>query len=115
MAYIVDLTLIMQNIFWLAEGKHPTSRRMIKLAFNAYYDSPAKADVHEAIVEHVKKSNSYAPGARDLTLDKLVKIIVNYNIDSTEMWKLREDIPSFDAPGPDEPWETKPKSQSFRR
>lgn len=105
MAYIIDLTLVMQNIFWLAEGKHPTSRRMIKLAFKAYYESTVRANVHDSIAEYVKQANIYTPGARDLTLDKLVEIINRYKIDSTEMWGLRGDIPSFDASGPDELWE----------
>lgn len=104
MAYIVDLTLVMQNIFWLAEGKHPASRRLIKLAFRAYEESLTGLKVHNTIASYVKEAKIFVPGGRDLTLEKIVEIINRYKIDSAEMWSLKGKIPPFDASGSDEPW-----------
>lgn len=105
MAYIIDLTLVMQNVFWLAEGRHPASRRLVKLAFRGYAESTIKVDVHRAISNYIKQTKPYAPGGPDVTLEEIVKIIKRYQIDSTEMWKLKSKIPPFDPSGEDEPWD----------
>lgn len=105
MAYIIDLTLVMQNIFWISEGKHHISRRLIKLAFKAYLESETKGAVHRMVAHHVKEAKTFAPGTRDTTLDKIVEIIDLYRIESAEMWTLKGKIPPFDALGSDEPWE----------
>jgi hypothetical protein len=105
MAYIIDLTLVMQNIFWLSDGKHPASRRLIKIAFKAYLESNVKGEVHYKIAKHVKETRLYSPGARDSTLEKIIEIINCYRIDSAEMFALRGKLPSFDPAGGEEPWD----------
>ncbi|KAI5993255.1 hypothetical protein EDD15DRAFT_2439407 [Pisolithus albus] len=51
MAYIVDLTHVLDILFALkgGEGGKKLSRRAIKLAFNAYYTSSWMEEVHESI------------------------------------------------------------------
>lgn len=107
MAYIIDLTLVMQIVFSLAEGKHQTSRRLIKLAFMGYAESTIKVDVHLAIGNYIKQTKFYAPGGPDVTLEKIVEIINKYQIDSAEMGELRGKIPPFDPSEKDEPWDSR--------
>ncbi|KIK16781.1 hypothetical protein PISMIDRAFT_250909 [Pisolithus microcarpus 441] len=51
MAYIVDLTHVLDILFALkgGEGGKKLTRRAIKLAFNAYYASSWMEEVHESI------------------------------------------------------------------
>lgn len=104
MAYIIGLTLVMQNIFWLTEGKRPTSRRIIKLAYAAYLQSDVKKDIHSKILNHVEQSSKFTSKARDTTLEKIEEILKKYRIDSAEMFALKNQIP-FDILDGDEPWE----------
>lgn len=55
MAYIINLTLIMQNLFWLvAIYRVPVSRRLIKFASQAYKESDAMAGVHQEVESYVQ-------------------------------------------------------------
>jgi hypothetical protein len=105
MAYIVDLTLVMQNVFWLADGRGKISRRLIKVALKAYLDSEVKGDAHFMISEHVKKVNVASPGARDTTLEKITEILEKHRIQSEDMFKQKSQIGGFDISAPDEPWD----------
>jgi hypothetical protein len=76
MAYIVDLTLMMEHIFCITQAKNSiTSRRLIKLAYRAYNDSGLQSRAHFMIAEHVKDLNLVRPGAQDTTIAKIVEII----------------------------------------
>jgi len=93
MAYIIDLTLIMQNVFWLVTIYHtPVSRRLVKLAYVAYKESIAKTDVHEDIKKHVEGQNVFDRLRRDNALDKIVELLSRNRIDTEEMFKLRGSI-----------------------
>jgi hypothetical protein len=64
MAYIIHLTLVMQHISCLAQGKHSvTSCRLIKLTYTVYNDPNFKSRAHGMIEEHVNKTNTIFPGA----------------------------------------------------
>ncbi|KAG8749004.1 hypothetical protein FRC14_001769 [Serendipita sp. 396] len=107
MAYIIDLTLVMQNIFWLADaadGTHPTSRRLIKLAFRAYSESDTNGKVHVLIQEHVKQAKSFIPGGQDATLEAIEDIIRQCTFTPDEMIKWRQELPPFGPGKKDEPW-----------
>jgi len=53
MAFIVDLTHIMELLFILTSRDHnKLTRRVIKLAYIAYYDSDAKKDAHSKILTY---------------------------------------------------------------
>lgn len=106
MAYIIDLTLVMQHVFCLAQGKHSvTSRRLIKLAYNAYDKSDLKSKAHNMIEEHVNKTNTILPGARDTTMEKIVEIIELFRMDPAELSALQSRMGEFEVLGTDEPWQ----------
>jgi hypothetical protein len=106
MAYIVDLTLVMQNLFWLAVvDHHPITRRLIKLAFKAYQESPVKAQVHNAIIDYVKEAGLVERAGRDGVLAKIEELIDRNRIESAEMHALKNRMGDIDFTGDDEPWD----------
>jgi hypothetical protein len=105
MAYIIDLTLVMQHIFCLVQGEHSTtSRRLIKLAYKAYYESDLKSKAHIMIEEHVNSTNTILPGARDTTIEKIIEIIGLFAMDPTDLSNLQSRLGEFEVSGTDEPW-----------
>jgi len=103
MAYIVDLTLIMQNVFWLVSIYHvPVSRRLVKLAYIAYKESIVKTDVHEDIKKHVEGQNVFDRLRRDDALDKIVDLLNIYRINTEEMFRLRGDLGNVELSGKDD-------------
>jgi hypothetical protein len=108
MAYITDLILIMQNLFWLtaeAPGS-PVSRRLVKFAFQSYDASSVKAQVHFQILEHVTRSSVSVRADRDSVLEKIVELINSHRIYPAEMVALGRRIGVFDRfGGYDEPWD----------
>ncbi|KAG8777722.1 hypothetical protein FRC15_011152 [Serendipita sp. 397] len=109
MAYIIDLTLVMQNIFWLVNatnGTYPTTRRLIKLAFRAYSESATKGRVHVLIEEHVRQFKPFIPGGPDATLEAIENIIHQCTINLDEMIRRRQEMPAFGTGEEEEPWDT---------
>lgn len=103
MAYIIDLTLVMQNLFWLvAIYRVPVSRRLVKLAAKAYQESTVKAEVHFEVQEHVSKETVVNRVQRDSALGKIVELINHFRIDTEEMFRLRGDIGTIDVSGQDD-------------
>jgi hypothetical protein len=107
MAYIIDLTLVMQNIFWLVviSGHTKISRRLIKLAFKSYAESAIKARVHVEIEKYIKAAGILDRGDRDNALAKVIELINDHRIESADMFKLRDRVGEFDTSGEDEPWD----------
>jgi|ERR1700733_3195982 hypothetical protein len=106
MAYIVDLTLVMQNLFWLAVvDHHPITRHLIKLAFKAYQESPVKAQVHNAISDYVKEAGLFERAGRDGVLAKIEELIDRNRIESAEMHVLKSRMGDIEFIGDDEPWD----------
>src|SRR6202167_6346884 len=105
MAYIIDLTLIMQNLFWLvAIYRVPVSRRLIKFASKAYKESDAMADVHQEIESYVQGAGIIDRMHRDDAIRQMVELIDRYRIGTVEMFKLKDEFGAFDISG-DEPWD----------
>jgi len=113
MAYIIDLTLVMQNLFWLvAIYRVPVSRRLVKLAAKAYEESEIRTQVHFEIEKHVEGAKVLDRVHRDGALGKIVELIDLYRIDTAEMFELKDKIGVFDITGKDdEPWNV-PKSDT---
>lgn len=110
MSYIIDLTLILQNVFWLQvltnQGR-PLSRRLIKAAASGYHTSNTKQTLRFKIDQHVQTpSLNVGP---DITLKKIIELIEECTIDSAEMLEQRASLSStFSGPGivgADEEWE----------
>jgi hypothetical protein len=103
MAYIVDLTLIMQNVFWLVAIYHvPVSRRLVKLAYVAYKESIVKTDVHEDIKKYVEGQNVLDRLRRDSALEKIVELLNKNRINTEEMFGLQVDIGDVRFSGKDD-------------
>ncbi|ESK91433.1 hypothetical protein Moror_2688 [Moniliophthora roreri MCA 2997] len=80
MAYIVDLTIIMQSLFWLTQARgdgHPVTKPLLRLAYAAYADCEegASSRVHDAIQSFVTPTALFRIRRRDLTFDKIVELI----------------------------------------
>ncbi|KAF8805972.1 hypothetical protein BYT27DRAFT_6650089 [Phlegmacium glaucopus] len=89
MTYIVDLTLIMQNVFWLVSiHQVPVSRRLIMLAYSAYRKSTVMAQVHEEIRKHVAEQAVHHRLNRDNALSKIVELLNRNRINTEEMFRL---------------------------
>jgi len=103
MAYIVDLTLIMEIIFGVVTiANHVLSRRLIKLAYKAYKDSNTKAQVHREINNHVKDAHRVD---REAAVNKIVELIRNGCLQTLEMrQQLAENVRNIENPE-NELWE----------
>ncbi|KAI6142035.1 hypothetical protein EDD17DRAFT_1515937 [Pisolithus thermaeus] len=101
-AFIVDLTHIMETLFIITEGRHErVGRRAIKLAYNAYNDSEVKAWAH-AQIESYRELDG-----RDAALEMIERLIKpadsddNANGYHAEIRKLLLDPVNLSQ---DEPW-----------
>lgn len=105
-AYIVDLTLVMQHMFCLMQEEDSVaSRRIIKLAFKAYNESDLKSIAHNMISEHVSSINAIRPGAKDTTIEKIIEIIGLFRMDPAELSDMQSRIGNVSNRGrADEPW-----------
>ncbi|KAI5983126.1 hypothetical protein EDD15DRAFT_2318369 [Pisolithus albus] len=100
MAYIVDLTHVLEILFLLtadARGKKLT-RRAIKLAFRTYYDSLWMRNVHTEIRRFENRV-----GAQDLVLEKITSLISSDEAE-VEVRAALEGLPPFQPDG-DEEWD----------
>jgi hypothetical protein len=103
MTYIVDLTLIMQNVFWLISiYQVPVSRRLVMLAYRAYRESTVMPQVHEEIRKHVEGQAVYNRLDRDNALGKIVELLNRNRINTEEMFRLKGDIGPIDLSGKDD-------------
>jgi hypothetical protein len=101
MAYIVDLTLMMEHIFFLTQATSSTaSRRLIKLAYRTYKSS-LQSTVHSRITQYIDDLNLISPGGKDTMIDKIVELI---GPSPKNFAELKESLGSLDLSGPDEPW-----------
>lgn len=110
MSYIIDLTMILQNVFWLQalenEG-HPLSRRLVKLAARAYSESSIKQLLHFKISKHLSEHTGFNVGP-DIILQTIVDLIESHIIDTAEMLKQKGNISPFNLSGLDEDWDPGP-------
>ncbi|KAI6039756.1 hypothetical protein EDC04DRAFT_3004101 [Pisolithus marmoratus] len=79
MAYIVDLTHVLEILFALTASRKvkKLTRTAIKLAFNAYYDSTWMREVHSEITS-VERSMVY----RDVILEKITSLLPSSGADA---------------------------------
>jgi hypothetical protein len=78
MAYVIDLIIVMQSIFWHMQargGTDPVSIRLIKLAYNSYWISTDRSQVHTEIRTYVNGNNVFVTGRKDRVLEKVVELI----------------------------------------
>jgi hypothetical protein len=110
MTYIVDLTIIMENLFWLMFGdSQPVTRRAIKLAFMTYYDSTSKVQIHKEIADYVQGTNIFNRSRRDDAIEKIKDLIYSHRSDQSEMMGLRAHVRRNRERSADEPWDPSSK------
>ncbi|KAG2126482.1 hypothetical protein BD769DRAFT_1462537 [Suillus cothurnatus] len=100
-AYIVDLTLVLQTLYLVSDSKE-LSRRTIKLAVASYHASPTSGEVHNRIQGYDRKLTLLERADRD-TLDRIIELMESYRMDAKEISAARAQIPTVDL-APDEPW-----------
>ncbi|THU98021.1 hypothetical protein K435DRAFT_857051 [Dendrothele bispora CBS 962.96] len=100
MAYIVDLTIVMQSLFWImqARGESGTirgllDRRLVRLAFEAYKDSGDCTRVHTEIRSFVGPTSVFKRDQRDLCLEKIVSLIRDNRFIPPESYRQRSTEP----------------------
>lgn len=106
MTYIVDLTMVTQDIFWIVgSNPRPITRRLIKLAFNTHIKSAKRSQLRDEIAEYSKKGIGRT-GA-DTTFEKILELIKASTINPEEMLANRQglDHDALWAEG-DEGWDT---------
>ena len=87
MAYIVDLTLVMEILFWIvAIYRVPLLRRPINLAFKSYKGSHAVA-VHSEIQQYVERGTLIHCAQRGNVINQIVKVINHYHIGTADKFK----------------------------
>ncbi|OAX33211.1 hypothetical protein K503DRAFT_775849 [Rhizopogon vinicolor AM-OR11-026] len=100
-AYIVDLTLILQTLYLVSDSQE-LSRRTIKLAVASYLKSATSADVHGRIQE----CNRHLPlseRADQDTLNQIVELMKLFSMEAKDISGLKAQIPAFGS-GEDEQW-----------
>ncbi|KNZ76261.1 hypothetical protein J132_11131 [Termitomyces sp. J132] len=106
MTYIIDLTLILQNIFWLQElgdPDRPLSRRTIKMGVHAYEGSTTKRTLSFKINQHLDGLSFHV--GPDTTLNTIEALIQSNIIESKEMLGHRGTFPFSNIVRDDETWE----------
>jgi hypothetical protein len=129
MTYILNLTLVMQNLFWiqniLAENLRsedhtipsthparvtvPITRRLIKLAFKLHREADDRDNLLNKIDKYSKKVNLFLPqGRADATVAKIIELINSSTISDEVAFKQRGSIKKLDESwkgGEDEAWD----------
>jgi len=91
MAYIVDLTCVMQIVFLLAStGNGVVDIQAIAIAMRAYEEAH-KSDVH-ADINSFSVNFAVAPGKRDHVLDKIKELITSHSVGDEEIPNLRRQL-----------------------
>ncbi|KZP16637.1 hypothetical protein FIBSPDRAFT_794309 [Athelia psychrophila] len=97
MAYVVNLVLVMQLLFFvLAGGQTKISSPLFKRVIEVYRDSDVKAEVHRSIKEYVKASGAFSTVGRDQAFDTVERLLKRY-CESSEISDLKTEILSMNG------------------
>ncbi|KAG2052520.1 hypothetical protein BDR06DRAFT_957503 [Suillus hirtellus] len=105
MAYIMHLTLVLQTLFIVSEGRELT-RRAIKLAVKCYVASSISEEVLTRIQDYVGGLAVLELADKD-TLDKIEEMLQFYKIDGAQVTELAAQMSNLQTNIyllPDEPW-----------
>ncbi|KAJ7487966.1 hypothetical protein FB451DRAFT_1226063, partial [Mycena latifolia] len=88
MGYIIDLTIMMQSLFWLTRARAeavskggqtvatvPITKQLVELAFTAYVTDTHSTTVHAEIRQFVNRTVALKP---DIVLDHIVELITSH-------------------------------------
>ena len=91
MAYIVDLTCIMQIVFLLASTRNGVVNiEVVAIAMEAYEETH-RCNIH-ADINNFSVNLAVAPGKRDHVLDKIKELIKKHSIGNEELSNLRRQL-----------------------
>lgn len=115
MTYIIDLTLVTRNLFWiqgmLGLSQTPVTRRMIKLAFVLHINSKQRNKLVVKIEEYSKNPKAVMRGGADTTFEKIEELITSSLINYEEMIKQdHQSLLDRLADQRDEDWDLDQKS-----
>ncbi|KAJ7487980.1 hypothetical protein FB451DRAFT_1226117 [Mycena latifolia] len=115
MGYIIDLTIVMQSLFWLtracAEGLSrggqtvatvPITEKLVKLAFTAYATDKHSRAVHGKIREFVSRTVALKP---DIVLEHIVELITSHRFQPAKSFETDAEVPR-ETDEEDINWET---------
>ncbi|KAF9459645.1 hypothetical protein BDZ94DRAFT_1224347 [Collybia nuda] len=115
MTYILNLTLVMQNLFWIQnilatkpqQGggtspervSVPITRRFIKLAFQLYMNAADRDNLLTQIDDYTKKVafSFVLPSGPDATINKIIELISSSTISDEEAFKEHSRIRVLDG------------------
>ncbi|KAI6019546.1 hypothetical protein PISMIDRAFT_152987 [Pisolithus microcarpus 441] len=102
MAYIVDLVHVLEILFSLtaSNNEKKLTRGAVSSAFNAYYDSEMRRDVHRQI-----KGVGYNIPGRDAVLDKIITLVSTSPTDDSDISSALRKIP-LESLARDDEWLT---------
>jgi len=102
MAYIVDLTLVMQILFCrVSQDNLKISRTLVKRVWGLYESSDLKGYIHSEIARYVRDCGVLNIARPDAAMDKIVDLINETRISSEQLIQLEDSIRVF-APSPDD-------------
>jgi hypothetical protein len=80
----------MQSLFWLIQSRGyrtTVTRRLLRLAVEAYKSSGDRTRVHDCIRDWVKKTTAWKPDAKVSIFRKIVELIKNNKFEPPESYK----------------------------
>ncbi|KAJ7799904.1 hypothetical protein B0H14DRAFT_2616611 [Mycena olivaceomarginata] len=99
MGYIVDLTIVMQSLFWLTRTRAeavskdgvmfatvPLTKHLVELAFTAYATDEHSKTIHEDLRQLVKLTSVLKP---DIVLDHIVWLIKSHRFHPSQSFATR--------------------------
>ncbi|KAF7334090.1 G domain-containing protein [Mycena venus] len=99
MGYIVDLTIVMQSLFWLTRARAeavskggamvatvPLTKRLVELAFTAYATDEHSKTIHEDLRPFVKPTFALKP---DIVLDHIVELIKSHRFQPSQSFAAK--------------------------
>ncbi|KDQ52419.1 hypothetical protein JAAARDRAFT_40270 [Jaapia argillacea MUCL 33604] len=87
MAYIVDFTFVLKQLFWRMRDKggiQPVPQDLVKDILEKYSRSAEKNQVHNEITTFVDQTGLRQRADRDLVLEKVVQLIERFCLDPTK-------------------------------
>ncbi|KAF8126039.1 hypothetical protein EV363DRAFT_1528881 [Boletus edulis] len=101
MAYIVDLTCVMQAVFLLVSVRNGiVDVEVIAMAMQAY-EKTNRVDVH-TVINNFEVNLAVAPGKRDHVLDKIKELIRSHSVGDEEISNLRKKLQTSSVPPDDD-------------
>lgn len=126
MTYIINLTIVMQNLFWMqsilatksnpAVGSSgvsdrvtfPITRRLIKRAFNVYLAATDRDNLLTQISDYTKKVKFIDRSGPDTTIKEITRLLKSSTISNEDAFKQQSGLKDLDESweyAEDEPWD----------